>query len=265
MEAKHGIIVFVLAIWSLGTFVSCKHSAETVLPDREMENFSKPLPENWQHTLKGYDLCENLSGKIQIRYNDIVASGQIRVKKDKTIWISVSVLGLEAGRIMLTQDSIHFMNRWQREYFMADYNRLSATLEIPLSYDLVQSVLLGTDLKEEKAKNKSMNRTGSFVEIHYQQREIKAKAPLIDQKLYVSKENFRLVENHMEIPNTTRRLHVTYDQWRYLKPQIPFPMHLHVVLHLPDETNIDVVFKNIDRVETLSFPFQIPKNYTQRR
>lgn len=265
MDYQRGIFVTISIILCFGTFVACKHNAETALPDFPMKYSVKPLPENWEGSLKGQLLCENLSGKIQIRYNNIVASGQIRVKKDETIWISVSVFGMEAGRIMLTRDTVRFMNRWQREYFIADYDRLSATLGLPITYDFVQSVLLGTDMKEEKAKSKRVLQTDSFVEIHYQQREIKAKFPPIDQKLYLNKETFLLAENRMEIPNTTHRLHITYDQWHHWEPQISLPMHLHAIIRTSEETNIDVVFKNIDRAKTLSFPFQIPPSYNQRQ
>ena len=48
-------------------------------------------------------------------------SGQIRIRKDSLIWISLTpMLGIEAVRLMISQDSVKLMNRLNDTYFIGD-------------------------------------------------------------------------------------------------------------------------------------------------
>lgn len=265
MHRKQRRAVLIPAILCTIIATSCKQTTQTITPTTQKDIRTPNNPLNWENTLKGNTLHENLSGKLQIRYNDLNASGQFRIKKNKTIWMSISVLGIEAGRIMATNDSIYFMNRWQREYFVADYNSLSNTLKIPLSYELIQSILLGTDPATGKSRSKHIEHTENFVEIHYLQREIHPKQPTINQTLYLHKNTYHLAKNHMELPNTNRYLHVNYDQRDTTTPHLATPQHCQVIIHTPEKIQIDITFKNITHPDTLTFPFQIPKNYRNMR
>ncbi|MEZ5196431.1 MAG: DUF4292 domain-containing protein [Bacteroidales bacterium] len=74
-------------------------------------------------------------------------SGQLRVKKDSVIWISFSpALGIEMARLLVTTDSVKFINRINKTYFEGDYRLVNDFLDSNVDFDVLQSILLGNDL-----------------------------------------------------------------------------------------------------------------------
>ena len=43
----------------------------------------------------------------------------VRAKKDSAMWLSVSVLGIEGARMLITQDSVRFMDKLNNKYFVS--------------------------------------------------------------------------------------------------------------------------------------------------
>ncbi len=89
-----------------------------------------------------------LSGKGQVSINtknsDLTSGVSIRMKKDSVIWVSVLPgLGIEAARMMMTQDSVFLMNRLQKEYLATDYTYLRNKFQVDISFDVLQAILLG--------------------------------------------------------------------------------------------------------------------------
>jgi hypothetical protein len=74
--------------------------------------------------------------------------GQLRMKKDSVIWISASAgFGIEAFRLKITTDSVWFVNRLEKNYFCEAFSDFEARLGFHLSFDRLQSALVGNCLK----------------------------------------------------------------------------------------------------------------------
>lgn len=67
----------------------------------------------------------------------------LRIHKDSVIWFSTTHLGFEVARGMFDQDSVKVLNRFQKEYVVSDYNRLSNRLGIWLTFPRIQALLTG--------------------------------------------------------------------------------------------------------------------------
>jgi hypothetical protein len=75
-------------------------------------------------------------------------NGQIRIRKDSLIWISLTpMLGIEAVRLMISQDSVKMINRLNDTYFLGDYEYVNRFLNTNIDFDLLQAFLLGNDLQ----------------------------------------------------------------------------------------------------------------------
>ena len=49
--------------------------------------------------------------------------GVMKIQRDSAIWISMTApLGIEVARILITQDSVKFIDRYHKEYFKGDFN-----------------------------------------------------------------------------------------------------------------------------------------------
>lgn len=67
----------------------------------------------------------------------------IRMKKDSLIWISVTGVGFEVARGLITPDSIVFMDKFHKQYFVFTYEQLSKKYNFELNFALLQSVIVG--------------------------------------------------------------------------------------------------------------------------
>lgn len=73
----------------------------------------------------------------------------VRMARDSVIWMSISpALGVEAARVLLTPDSVQVMSKLpgSRFVFQGNYNQLEEAVQAPVSFDLMQDLLLGQPL-----------------------------------------------------------------------------------------------------------------------
>lgn len=85
-----------------------------------------------------------LKGQAEFEGNSYPINGQVRMRKDSVIWLSVSaILGLEALRLQLTPDSVKLINRLNSSYFVGHISSLAKQYNIPLSFAEIQNALLG--------------------------------------------------------------------------------------------------------------------------
>ncbi|MTI19684.1 DUF4292 domain-containing protein, partial [Fulvivirga sp. RKSG066] len=108
---------------------------------------------------------EYFSGKAKINYKDheldIKAKANVRVRKDSAIWISFSAIGIQGARCMITQDSITVMNLVKKEYYVFDYDSLSAQFNFDVNFDAIQSVAMG-NLIVERTKENEVSKDDNF-------------------------------------------------------------------------------------------------------
>ena len=92
--------------------------------------------------------------------NNISLKGQMRMQNDSVIWVSLSLkLGIEVARVMITNDSVKFINRTNKTYFSesAESFRDSGVLEFGNlgMMEFLQDLLVGNDVllsKNDKFK-----------------------------------------------------------------------------------------------------------------
>ena len=64
-------------------------------------------------------LSINSKIKIEKEGQNTIVNANIRVKKDSVIWVSLKApLGIEVLRTLITPDSIYFMSRMDKTYFI---------------------------------------------------------------------------------------------------------------------------------------------------
>ena len=93
-----------------------------------------------------------LKGKAQMNVNgeenDVTLN--IRIKKDETIWFSVTALGgaIEAARGMITPDSILLMNRLQKTVVRKPFSYVHSYTNAQVNFGWLQAILTGNNIKE---------------------------------------------------------------------------------------------------------------------
>lgn len=151
---------------------------------------------------KKMDISINRNGKK----DNLKAS--LKIKRDTFIWMSVTApLGIEVGRVLLTPDSIKFIDSYNKKYFFSDYNYFINKFDLKLSFECIQKLLTnmffdlescnGNDGKEEKFK---FYRTKSdYVLLNIQQKAISRKIKRFLKKKQKNKDfTFILQRIHIE-------------------------------------------------------------------
>lgn len=71
------------------------------------------------------------------------ANVNLRVRKDSLIWFSVSGLGIEVARGLITRDTITIQDKVHKEYVKYDFPNLSKQFNFKLDFDLLQALIVG--------------------------------------------------------------------------------------------------------------------------
>jgi len=79
-------------------------------------------------------------------------------RKDSIIYITVSKMGIEGGRLVLTPDSVKMLNHINSNYYVGNYSILEQLVGLRVDFYMIQSLLVGEDLPEH---------TKSFIQASY--------------------------------------------------------------------------------------------------
>jgi len=86
----------------------------------------------------------SLQGKINLIKDekDITLNINIKCRKDSLIWASVSApFGIEFFRTMLTKDSVYYLNRRNKTFFVKPITHSKAFLKVDISFDEIQEMI----------------------------------------------------------------------------------------------------------------------------
>ena len=203
------------------------------------------------------------SGKTKLRFkdekNEFKASANVRAKKDSLIWISVSVkLGFEGLRLLIDQDSVAIINRGEKTYTKLSYEEFSEQLNFNLSYDLIQSVLLG-DMPLPNTDSDQVVEDGNFVRI------VQNKEDLVVEN-YIDKNLNKLFQIKILEKQSGNSLQLDYKDFKALENKT-FAHSDNIVLNYDAKsgnvnTEISLEYNKVSfEDKPLRFPFNIPKRY----
>ncbi len=191
------------------------------------------------------------------------ATVSIRMQKDSLIWLSISKLGIEGARVLISRDSVRILDKINRQYAVADYRTISQQFRFQLTFALLQAVLVGNlPLPDSPAQpvragpdTLLLRQTGG--------------GTLIDN--YVGEQNRKLTRLRIvqQVSNTMLRL--DYQDFSALNAFL-FPYTSQLLLDYkaaatgqPAQTQLTIRHNKVELVgESPGFPFSVPANYQRR-
>lgn len=176
---------------------------------------------------------------------------QIRIQSGQGIWISATaLLGREVGRILLTPDSVYFMNRLESTYFRQTLPQLSRYSGWELSYPELENLFLGKlPLSVALFESKKVSEKG--VVLHSQAPEHSIHVQLSPA--------FSMLTYYMQ----SRENQVFSAAYEYAeKSNSGFPTKWSV-LSRADSTQVQATleYQEIKYENQVSLPFSIPNSY----
>lgn len=71
----------------------------------------------------------------------------LRMKRDSIIWASISSFGYEAIKFTATKDSLKFIDRLNKRFYIGNYDTLSQMLKTEIDLEILQSLLIGNSVE----------------------------------------------------------------------------------------------------------------------
>jgi hypothetical protein len=236
---------------------------------------------------KGADyLFENLK-KNELKFNRLTAKfsasyknkgesnsfdGQIRILQDSVIWLSFSpLLGIEVFRIIITPDSVKFINRINNTFFIGDYNYVNKFLKTNIDFDILQSFLIGNDLSfYEDGKFRASLDGGLYKLSTAERMKLKkfvrnSQEPLriLIQNIWIDPESFKITRADVkEIGKQNLKLEANYSVFEKIEGQL-FPKEVSFDIYADNNIHVSVEFNRININTPQLFPFKIPPSYRQ--
>lgn len=256
----------------LGMVSSCKSTRTTL---------KKPLKEYGFNYLYS-KMLENqidfnyLNAKFSIEYQQgrktTNLRGQLRIKKDSITWISFSpALGIEAARIMMTNDSVKFINRLNKTYFTGEYHLLADILNTTIDYSILQAMIIANDITQYDVNKYKASIDGGLYRITIQERKkIKKYLKTSDespkvliQNIWLDPDNFKIKRVELkELGEDNKKLVVVYNDYTDIDGKY-FPKHLLINISSQKPITINVDFQKVVMGTPLKFPFSISKKYKE--
>ena len=195
----------------------------------------------------------------------------VRCRKDSVIWLSISKLGIDAARVLITKDTVKFtLGLTERKYFIGDFTYINHMLHADLDYDMLQALLFGNSaafydddskLKGARDKNTCLYSLSTIRKSHLK-RITSGQEPADDsyQTINLDPTSFKIVSLDFTDVHTNRKFNAAYADFRQVDKYLaPFKLLYSIIA----EKNIkaDIQYSKITINEQQSFPFKISPNY----
>jgi hypothetical protein len=200
---------------------------------------------------------DNFETKFNVKVkgdNNIGLKGQMRMQNDSIIWISLSLkVGIEVGRMMITEDSVKFINRSNRTYFSESVEsfRSSGIQEFWSSgiLDLLQNLLVGNDINF-KEKYKATIEDNNY------------KLTSDKNTFLVTPKTFKVKRQQATVNSQQSTVGIDYDNFQEVNGKL-LPTKIIVDAGDTFNLNIEIDYSEIKVGEELEFPFNISKKYNK--
>jgi hypothetical protein len=191
------------------------------------------------------------------------ANVSIRMQKDSLIWLSVSKLGIEGARVLIARDSVRILDKINRQYAVADYGTISRQFRFPLSFELLQALLVGNlplpsqpaQVVRQEADTLLLRQTNNGSQLDN----------------YIGEQNRKLAKLVVAVQPGSNTLRLDYQDFTALNTVL-FPYASQLLLNYknaetgqPAQTEVTIRHSKVEQVsENPGFPFSVPASYQRR-
>ncbi|MBL7930816.1 MAG: DUF4292 domain-containing protein [Bacteroidia bacterium] len=279
-------ILFPLLIIVVVFSFSCKHKQKTVKTDQPAQALVDSLAGRCRLDYKSAKALSrymkenefkftwvNAKANVQSIVGEKEESFDIRVSicRDSAMLVSIQyLLGLQVAKVLVTRDSVKFVNYVDKTYFKGDFNYINNLLNADLDFDLLQAVLFGNsaDFQDEESKLKPVTDRQNC---HYMlSTERKRRLKRIQagtsepteafQTLTLNPENYKITRNEFVEPSTGRRFIANYSDFTQ-KDSVFAPYHVDIDIVAQKNATIKIDYVRIDKNTPQKVSLNIPAKY----
>jgi len=246
--------VYALFILVIG-FSSCKTARD--LPKVEAKSIStgkllKKIEEN-SFDYESFTI-KRISCQFSSNSNKATFKINLKALKDDRILVSISKLNIPVGRVLLTPDSVKYVNYIDRNYFIDDYSFLSDFLNIDLDFATIQSILSNNAFSyRNDPRDKNFKTFESYIEsgMYVLQSEKERKIYKMDEKGKTGK-----IERRLKRLNDDALI----LQKMYFNP-VSFDLTKLLIVDKTNDRTMEMNFGDFEKVNQKDYPGSIDMNF----
>jgi hypothetical protein len=199
---------------------------------------------------------------------------KIRIRKDSAVWISVSpALGIEIARIIITQDSIKFLNRVERTCFKGTISYLDELTPVSINYEMLQALITGNNIviMEEQESVKPEKYKVEIDDGNYLLSNLKRKkykktakgkktAEATVNRIWLKPNTFKIAKSEITNFKSNKKITASYEQFEEIEGQ-HFAHQADAVMKADQEVSVKLQYSKVTLNKALKMPFRIPSKY----
>lgn len=272
---------------------ACGKKTSVVKTERLQSKSAKYLQARISENQNDYlSMSAKFSARTNFNEEKLNFKGTVKIQLDSIIWLSMTKLGgVEMVRLVLTKDSIKFINKWDKEYFLGSIDKLDQIQNVELGFDEVQNLLLGKMLNyDPEDKFSSSNDNVNYLLTSRNKGKIKKVSTIVegdsllgleveDKKLqkalnkgsendfiiknyYLNPDSYWLSRQTINLVDLQQAMDIVYSDYQIIDEVYPFPLEQVIRIASPEKSGrIDLEYQNIQFNSNNSYPFRISSKY----
>jgi outer membrane lipoprotein-sorting protein len=265
---KSLLVVFILGL-SLSGCKPKEKALRLLMPDYSPAQLYKKMEENsfdfnWISAKINADITQ---GKKKTSFKI-----SYRAKKDSALWALIyPPIGIEVARVLITKDSVKFLNRMNSTYFVGDFSFINSTFGVDLDYNTLESAITGNPLAVYEPEDfKSFIDQDRYLLTTTKRRKGRRAAQRSDTtgtqayRIWVEPEKFKISKMGVYDFQTKENLEIFYSNFTPVDT-VPFPFKILLKLSGENPARINLQYSKVSHDEPQSMPFAIPEKYQPLR
>lgn len=141
-KIKNIYLFLIVVAFSAGMF-SCKSSQEIVRVENLKPLSPNRLLNNLEKSAFDYKAMEmsRISCQYESRTQNVSFRAVVKAVNNEAILLTFSKMNVPVGKVLLTPDSVKFINFIERSYFTGNYDYISNLLGIDIDFEIVNAIL----------------------------------------------------------------------------------------------------------------------------
>ncbi|MEQ1732942.1 MAG: DUF4292 domain-containing protein [Bacteroidia bacterium] len=198
----------------------------------------------------------------------------IRIKKDSAIWISISpALGIEVMRVLITPDTVKYMNRLNNTYFVDAVCKINDLIQADFDFYMIQDLLVGNSFEyydDERLKTSIVD--NNYLISSVRKGKLKRLANTANtereaiQSMWLEPLNFKLVKIRLDEFTSQRELTTEYSNFKAIEDSTQLMPHsINMNVKAQKTITVRVNYAKVKLNQPQEFPFKIPAKYTRKQ
>jgi len=280
-------LLLCLTVFSF-VFLSCKHKKKILKPENAVTTAPEDTINN--RCRLDYKTARALSRYVkenEFKFTWVTAKANVEsnidgkeedfdiklsIKKDSAMLISIRyILGVEVAKILITKDSVMFVNYISKNYFKGDFIFINELLNADIDFELLQAVMFGNsaEFSDDDTKLKPVTDRHNC---HYllsterkrKLRKIQSGRELKNalQVLTLNPDNFKILINEFIDPTTNRRFIANYSNFT-AKDSVFAPYRVDIDIVAQKKASVKIEYVRIEKNSPQKLSINIPAKYEE--